>query len=87
MSRHNRHSRVPGMTARPARALYLLPSINDDDDPETKNAIAIRNAATASGECPACGAVGELQQLDRNVWHLVFRHEDNCRALTNRSQP
>ncbi len=72
------------MSARPLRTLYVLPSIPDDLDPATKNALAIRNAATTSGVCPSCGARGELDGPDGlGFLHLTFRHEDNCGALTD----
>jgi len=78
-----RRPRVPGMT-RPGRVLYLLPSIPDDLNPAIKNAIAIRNAASTSGKCPDCGAVGEeTGPDDLGVYHLTFRHESWCGALTD----
>ena len=78
-----RKARVPGTTSK--RTLLLLPTIPDDLDAETKNALAIRNAASASGICPDCGTVGQLhpdKQLAR-VWHLVFEHQFGCRAATD----
>jgi hypothetical protein len=79
-----KRSRIPGTASKP-RVLYLLPSIDDDLDIETKNALALRNAASASGVCPSCGATAELY-ADRKlalVFHAVFRHESWCRALTD----
>jgi hypothetical protein len=57
----------------------------DELDDETKNALAIRNACATSGHCPDCGAVGELEPdaTLELVWHLTFRHEPDCRALTD----
>ncbi len=79
-----KRSRIPGTTNKP-RVLYLLPPIDDDLDVETKNALAVRNAASASGVCPSCGATAEVyadRRLTR-VFHAVFRHESWCRALTD----
>jgi len=74
---------IPGTSGR--RILCLLPSIPDDLDPETKNALAIRNAATTSGICPCCGATAEVY-ADREyalIFHAVYRHESWCDALTD----
>lgn len=73
-----KHRRTPS-------TLFVLPEIADDLDVETKNALAIRNAASTSGRCPDCGAEPELYR-DREhegIWHAVFRHEPNCGALTD----
>ncbi len=79
----SRPPRIPGTSS--GRALYLLPGIPDNLDEETKNGLAIRNAASANGICPDCGTVGQLhpdKQLAR-VWHLVFEHQFECRAATD----
>lgn len=74
-------SRVPGTYSRP-RKLYMLPEIRDDATPAFKNALAIRNAASVRGVCPACGARGELTGPDRHGFmHITFRHEPDCQAL------
>jgi hypothetical protein len=73
---------IPGLRG---RALFLLPEIADDDPPDRKNALALRNACSVAGECPSCGAIGETY-LDREIpelFHLVFRHEPECLALTD----
>lgn len=68
-------SRVPGI-------YLLLPSIPDDLDERTKNALAIRNAATTSGVCPDCGARPYLTGPDRHGFlHLTFEHDEHCRAF------
>ena len=80
MSRRRR-PRVPG--TRRAPTLYALPAISDELDEQTKNALALRNAATVEGRCPACGIEPELipDRMLAGVWHLVFRHEDGCPVL------
>lgn len=78
-----RRARIPA--TRRARVLYVLPTIPDELAPELKSALAIRNACTVEGVCPACGAAGELLADDEleDVWHLVFRHEPECGTLTD----
>jgi hypothetical protein len=77
-----RRSRIPGTSSKPARVLWVLPSIPDDLDPATKNGLAIRNAASTSGVCPDCGARGQIVGPDADgCWHLVFEHENDCGAL------
>jgi hypothetical protein len=81
-----RRSRIPGTTSRP-RALYLLPTIPDDAPEQHKNALAIRNAASASGVCPDCGATAELTGPDElGLLHLTFRHEHDCDVLRWREE-
>lgn len=75
------------MMSRPARSgvLFVLPTIDDEADEATKNALAIRNACSVEGKCPSCGAEPELY-LNRElegVFHLVFWHEDDCPATTD----
>jgi hypothetical protein len=67
------------------RALFLLPSIPDDLDPATKNALAVRNACATEGVCPCCHAVGELYADDEleGVFHIVFAHEPECVVLAD----
>jgi hypothetical protein len=76
--------RIPGTTGKP-RVLYMLPPIDDDLDVETKNALALRNAASTSGVCPSCGATAEVYADPEYalVFHAVFRHESWCLALTD----
>jgi len=62
------------------RAICLVPPIPDDASPALKNALAIRNAASASGRC-ACGAEGRIVGPDEDgALHLRFEHEDDCTA-------
>ena len=77
-----RRSRVPGTYK---RTLYVLPSIPDDLDEETKNALAIRNAASTNGRCPDCGVEAELHRDPESelLFHAVFEHEPTCRSLTD----
>lgn len=79
-----RQPRIPGTTTS-RRTLYLLPSIPDHLDAETKNALAIRNAASTEGRCPDCGAEPEIHPDTElpGLWHAVFRHETYCRAYTD----
>jgi hypothetical protein len=76
-----RRPRVPG-TPRD-RTLFVLPSIPDDLDEQTKNGLALRNACAVEGVCPACGAEPEIER-DRELrwlWHATWRHEDDCPCL------
>jgi uncharacterized protein YlaI len=62
--------------------LYVLPSIPDELDERTKNALAIRNACATEGRCPDCHARGELTGPDEHgLLHLTFRHEPGCGVL------
>jgi hypothetical protein len=78
-----RRPRIHGTTAH--RALFLLPEIRDDDSPERKNALAVRNACATEGRCPCCRAVGEVTADAEfaGEWHLTFRHEDGCVVLAD----
>jgi hypothetical protein len=73
--------RIPG--TRRTNALYLLPEIRDDDPPEVKNGLAIRNACAVEGRCPCCKVVGEItpDPVLPGLWHFTFRHEDWCGVL------
>jgi hypothetical protein len=45
--------------------------------------MAVRNVASATGQCPVCGVRAEVF-ADPNVlgvWHGVFRHREGCPAL------
>jgi len=78
-----RRTGIPG--TRTGRTLLILPRIPDDLEPDVKNALAIRNTASTTGTCPDCGAESQLY-LDTDepgIGHLVFRHENDCRALTD----
>lgn len=44
----SRPNRVPGTFAQP-RIMYVLPAIDDDLEPDVKNALAIRNACATEG--------------------------------------
>ncbi len=76
----SRRSRVPG-----TRKLLVLPSIDDDLDEATKNALAIRNACAVEGRCPSCGAVGIVHPDAKHpgISHWVFQHEPECEALVD----
>ena len=73
--------RVPGWKS--DRVLLILPPIPDDLDETTKSALAIRNAASASGKCPDCGALGTVSAVSAGVYSITFRHEPDCGALTD----
>lgn len=75
--------RIPGIRGK--RVLYILPTIPDELDEATKDALAIRNACSVEGVCPDCGAVGEVEPdtEDEGIYHYTFRHEPRCGALTN----
>ena len=81
MSRRHRPRRIPGM--RSDRVLLVLPTIDDDLPANVKNALAIRNAASASGKCPDCGALGTIERVSHGVYSVTFRHEPDCGALTD----
>lgn len=62
---------------------YVVPEIPDDASPEMKNGLAVRNAATMTGRCPACGSVAELIEApgaDR-IGRARISHEKECPAL------
>jgi hypothetical protein len=62
--------------------LFVLPEIPDDAPAPFKNGLAIRNAATTSGQCPDCCAHGEIAGPDRHGFmHLTFCHEAGCGVL------
>ncbi len=79
----SRPPRIPGTSS--GRTLYLLPGIPDNLDEETKNGLAIRNAASTSGRCPDCGAEAEIHRDPEyeRLFHAVFAHEPECHALTD----
>jgi len=63
----------------------VLPGIRDDDSPERKNALAVRNACATEGVCSSCGVVGELHadaEL-KGLYHYVFEHEEWCIVLAD----
>jgi hypothetical protein len=70
-----------------ARVLFVLPTIPDDADTATKNALAARNSCATDGRCPACGATPEIRAdadpelRALGVLHLVFVHDDDCPVL------
>jgi hypothetical protein len=60
----------------------ILPSISDELDEATKNALAARNMCAIEGQCPSCGAVGELRATGTDgVYGYVFSHEPECIVL------
>lgn len=63
--------------------LYVLPAIPDDAPDTVKNALAIRNAASANGVCPSCGATPYLWQDNDGITHLTFEHEEGCGCFTD----
>jgi hypothetical protein len=69
---------------RPGRTVFVVPAIGDELDEQLKNGLAIRNEATVSGVCPACGARGEWRPIEPGIWSVTFRHGPNCRALHDR---
>ena len=78
-----RSAKIPGTRAR--RALLVLPAIADDQPDARKNAIALRNAASAAGVCPACSARAEVVPDSEllGLWHAYFMHKANCPALSD----
>ncbi|MDA8297422.1 MAG: hypothetical protein M0004_12700 [Actinomycetota bacterium] len=62
------------------RALFVLPVIPDDAPVEVKDGLALRNTATMTGRCPACGAVAELatDPCPGEMVHAVMEHETDC---------
>jgi hypothetical protein len=65
------------------RALLLLPQIPDAAPAALKDALAVRNEASATGCCPGCGAEARLLGTPRpgEIVHAVFAHEAGCPAL------
>lgn len=80
----SRPNRVPGTFAQP-RIMYVLPAIDDDLEPDVKNALAIRNACATEGRCPACGVTPEMHPDAEypRILHLVFAHEADCPVVAN----
>jgi hypothetical protein len=73
-----KRARIPG--TRRGTTLYVLPSIPDDANEQTKNVLAIRNACAVEGRCPACRTVGVVHadaELE-GLWHWRFAHEPWC---------
>jgi ribosomal protein L32 len=68
---------------RTGRTLVITPTIPDDASPELKDALAIRNAATATGRCPSCGAVAKIvtPPTPGGAGEAWMAHEDGCPAL------
>ena len=70
------------MTALPHRKVFALPSLADELDEATKNAIAARNICDIDGRCPECGAIGTLRSSKVDgVYGYVFAHEPDCIML------
>ena len=71
------------------RTLIVLPSISDDAPSSLKNGLAIRNQATTTGRCPACGATAKFDGPIRpgHVTHGYMAHDNGCPALLERNQP
>ena len=64
------------------RVMFVLPEIPDGATAALKNALAIRNTATRSGECPSCGATATVtRELSPGVREARMEHEDGCLAL------
>lgn len=65
------------------RTMFIRPDIPDDASVATKNGLAMRNEASATGSCPGCGAEVELSGpiIPGTVVHAVLRHDEGCPAL------
>lgn len=72
-------------------AVIVQAAIRDDAPESVKDALAIRRSANATGVCPDCGATAALpnraarREAARRggLLRVVFRHEDDCRCLTD----
>lgn len=67
------------------RAAFVLPAIPDAASVAAKNALAIRNAATTTGQCPACGATVRLVQgtLEPGTVSIArIEHEHTCPVVS-----
>jgi hypothetical protein len=62
--------------------LVLVQEPRDGSTVAERVALGIRNSATLTGRC-ACGATPEdVQELAPGVFRAVFRHEDDCPAIS-----
>jgi hypothetical protein len=62
--------------------LVLVPEPREGATAAERIALAVRNSATLTGRC-ACGAAPEgVQEPAPGVYRWVFRHEDDCPAVS-----
>jgi hypothetical protein len=70
------------------RTLAIVPSADRCTDKRVREAIAIRNDATLTGHCPACGAEAQLPNRAQRraakrsgrVLHARMVHDADCLA-------
>jgi hypothetical protein len=77
MSRRRPH--VP--PTRWPRTLVLVPEPCEGATAAERIALTVRNSATLTGRC-ACGATPDVEELAPGVYRAVFRHEDDCPAIS-----
>ncbi len=71
------------------RTVVVVPDIPDGAPSSVKNGLAIRNRATATGRCPACGARMEVSApvVPGQVTDARMLHESWCPALVDTPDP
>jgi hypothetical protein len=75
-----RRARVP--PARRPRVLVLVPEPREGATAAERIALTVCNSATLTGRC-ICGATPEgVQELAPGTYRAVFRHEDDCPAIS-----
>jgi hypothetical protein len=67
-------------TRRP-RVLVLVSEPREGATAAERIALTVRNSATTTGRC-ACGATPDVEELAPGVYRAVFRHEDDCPAIS-----
>jgi hypothetical protein len=76
-----RRPHVPPTRRRP-RVLVLVRDPREGATAAERIALTVRNEATLTGRC-ICGATPEdVQELGPGVYRAVFRHEDDCPAIS-----
>lgn len=73
-------SRVPGMTARRRRAVFVVPDPDTPGLTEAESlALRLRRDATISGSC-VCGSVRPRIRLSKRFTDFTMQHAEDCPA-------
>jgi hypothetical protein len=75
-----RRPHVPPTRRRP-RMLAIVREPREGATAAERIALTVRNSATLTGKC-ACGATPDVEELAPGVYRAVFRHEDDCPAVS-----